>query len=52
MWGGQNIQRIHKTLKTFLPIYDKLFNIVFDSGIIPNAWLEGTIRPLYKNKGD
>ena len=36
----------------FLPIYEKLFNIVFDSGIIPNAWLEGTIRPLYKNKGD
>ena len=36
----------------FLPIYEKLFNIVFDSGIIPNAWLEDTLRPLYKNKGD
>ena len=30
----------------------KLFNIVFDSGILPDAWLEGTIRPIYKNKGD
>ena len=36
----------------FLPVYEKLFNIVFDSGILPDAWLEGTIRPIYKNKGD
>ena len=35
-----------------LPIYEKLFNVVFDSGLLPNAWLEGSIRPIYKNKGD
>ena len=43
---------IKSTQHIFLPIYVKLFNTVFDSGIIPSAWLEGIIRPIYKNKGD
>ena len=43
---------IKSTKNIFLPIYEKLFNLVFDSGIIPSAWLEGIIRPIYKNKGD
>ena len=33
-----------------LPIYHKLFNIVFDTGIVPSAW-EGCIIPIYKNMG-
>lgn len=33
-------------------IFCKLFNIVFDSGIVPDTWLNGIIRPIYKNKGD
>ena len=37
---------IKSTKHIFLPIYEKLFNSVFDSGIIPSAWLEGTIRPI------
>ena len=32
-------------------IYCKLFNIVFDTGIIHESWLTGIIRPVYKNKG-
>ena len=40
------------TKHIFLPIYEKLFNSVFYTGIIPSTWLEGTIRPIYKNKGD
>lgn len=43
---------IKSTQYIFLPIYEKLFNYVFDSGIIPISWLEGIIRPIYKNKGD
>jgi hypothetical protein len=32
-------------------IYVKLFNVIFDVGIIPDHWLLGNIIPLYKNKG-
>ena len=35
-----------------LPIYETLFNFVFDSGIVPSSWLLGNINPLYKNKSD
>ena len=30
----------------------KLFNLVFSSGIVRETWLNGIIRPIYKNKGD
>ena len=35
-----------------LPIYVKLLNIVFDTGIIPKDWTLGNIKPIYKNKGN
>ena len=35
-----------------LPIYTKLFNLVFNSGKIPESWTLGVIKPIYKNKGD
>ncbi|MEW8547673.1 MAG: reverse transcriptase family protein, partial [Candidatus Thiodiazotropha sp.] len=34
-----------------LPVFHKLFNIIFDSAIIPDVWTQGMIIPLYKNKG-
>ena len=33
-------------------IYCKLFNLVFDSGIIPESWTSGIIKPVFKNKGN
>ena len=36
----------------FTHLYIKLFNVVFDTGIMPDVRLEGKIRPIYKNKGD
>ena len=35
-----------------MPIYLKLFNLVFDSGVVPETWLVGDILPIYKKKGD
>ena len=35
-----------------LPIYVKLFNTIFNTGIIPESWTIGIIKPIYKNKGN
>ena len=35
-----------------LPLYTKIFSLVFDTGKIPDKWAEGYIVPIYKNKGD
>ena len=45
-------EHIKSTKSLFMPLYVKLFNIIFDTGILPDVWLEGKIRPIYKNKGD
>ena len=43
---------IKNTPQAFIPLYCKLFNIVLNTGIIPDSWLLGIIKPMYKNKGN
>ena len=45
-------EHIKTSVPHLLPTYHKLFNIIFDKGIIPDSWLIGNILPIYKNKGD
>lgn len=45
-------EQIKTTVSYMLPIYVKLFNMIFDTGIIPENWTIGKIKPIYKNKGD
>jgi hypothetical protein len=33
---------IKSTCDIFMPVYVKLFNIIFDSGNVPESWLVGT----------
>jgi hypothetical protein len=51
--GLDNILNEH--IKSSLPfmkdIYVKLFNVVFNTGIIPESWTIGVIHPIFKNKG-
>ena len=35
-----------------LPIYISFFNLILETGIIPESWLEGVIKPVYKCTGD
>ena len=43
---------IKATATQFINIYEKLFNVTFDTGIIPDIWLIGSIKPIFKNKGN
>ena len=43
---------IKHSFESVSDVYVKLFNIIFDSGLIPEQWLYGNIIPVYKNKGD
>ena len=45
-------EHIKTTMNIFLPIYTKLFNTIFESGIVPESWSVGDILPIYKNKGN
>ena len=44
-------EHLKKTLHVMSPTYTKLFNIIFDTGLVPESWSVGNILPIYKNKG-
>ena len=52
--GGDDIsnEQIKASIHILKTILAKIFNIVFNEGIIPTAWTEGIIKPIYKNKGE
>ena len=52
--GLDNIlnEHIKSTSNIFIPVYEKLFNIILDTGIFPEQWSTGCILPIYKSKGD
>ena len=45
-------EHIKHTYHIMKHVYFKLFNIIFDSGLVPEVWTTGIINPIYINKGD
>ena len=45
-------EHIKSTFHIMGPIYEKLFNIILDSGVLPEVWSVGLIKPIYKQKGE
>jgi hypothetical protein len=41
---------IKSTSEVFLSLYVDLFNLILNSGIIPDIWLADNIVPVYKNR--
>lgn len=52
--GNDNIinEYLKSSVTKMLPIYISFFNLVFETGIIPQSWVEGVIKPIYKRSGD
>ncbi len=51
--GIDNISNeyIKSTQDLMIPIYNRLFNLIYTSGVMPTSWCTGIIKPIYKKKG-
>ena len=51
--GSDNIlnEYIKNTIDDLMPIYVRLFNIILDTGIIPESWSVGVMITIFENKG-
>ena len=45
---GYWIEYIKNTIDDLMPIYVKLFNIILDTGIVPDTWSLGIMVTIYK----
>ena len=45
-------KHIKATAPIMINIYEKLFNLILDSGHFLSSWVTGIIKPIYKNKGN
>ena len=43
-------EHIKATINIMASVYTKLFNIIFDSGLVPESWTLGDIIPIYKKQ--
>jgi len=48
--GDDHIKSPHTSILCFFSVYEKLFNIIFDHGVISDIWLVGYIKPLILSK--
>ena len=39
-------EHLNTTINVMSPIYVKLFNIIYDTGIVPDSWTQGSIFPM------
>ena len=44
-----NNQMIKNSVTVLYPVYHKLYNLILQSGIYPDAWSEGLITPIFKS---
>ena len=42
-------EMIRHSVETMLPVYNKLFNLILNSGNFPDTWCVGSITPIFKN---
>ena len=42
---------LQKSCHKMLSVFTKLFNVILNTGIVPDDWTVGIIHPIYKNKG-